>query len=731
MKMKGKALLALLLALILTLAIGVGALAAGTEETSPETLPADGTGETDGSGTGGGSGNTDGDSSGGESGGDSGQTGGDSGGDDPSPLPAATVTLSFYDYDGELLAEYAKHTSGAAITEDIPVSVYKKNTAVQHWIMVSGETRTELDSLTSVAPTADTAFYAAWKVTYLATDGTTSLGSELVKLGEKPTNVPTTTGGTTIAGWLDESKKTTTPATTEITGDVSFKAWVRPTLSTNRNLAYVSGYADGSGKVYQFAPSRALTRAEAASMVYKLLSEQTNGPIETSFSDVGTAWYTDAINTLASNGILSGTGAGKFEPTRSISRAEFVVMVSRLVNLGTPTRNNFSDSLPTWCYNAVNAFYEKGWISGYQEDGVTKFKAQNAITRAEAVAILNKVLGRTANKTAIDNANIRLFIDVDDSGYWAYYDIMDAVTGGGNSFPSTGLTAGRYKLNGSYYYVNSSGQFIVKSSGVQEMPDGKYYYYKKTGAGAPAYGAGLRIMGDKLYLLNSDGSIVHEPRSGYDNRVYEYSDRMYYIQADGSLLRNGYFGSLYFNSNGAYTSGDSTLDAWIADFGADIFRSSQSQEAKLLEAYERLRDLPKARYGYGSAGYFRYANITNFSYQELAALFFKNARGSCEEWSSAMVYLARRVGYEATIEEGRLKTTWNNPNASVHAWEVITIRGTKYTFDVEQEWGYMYGYYGSARYDCYKMTYAPSENIYYGSRFNNAIRNIWSPYYYY
>ena len=730
MKMKGKALLALLLALILTLAIGVGALAAGTEETSPETLPADGTVDTDGSGTGGESGNTDGDKSGGGSGSD---TSGDNPSDEaPSPAPAATVTLSFYDYGGTTPMKTVSHTKDTAITaEEIPNSAYLKDNAVSHWIMVCGETRTELDSLASVKPTADTAFYAAWKVTYLATDGTTALGSELVKLGEKPTNVPTTTGGTTIAGWLDESNKTTTPATTEIIGDVTFKAWVRPTLSTNRNLAYVSGYADGSGKVYQFAPSRALTRAEAASMVYKLLSEQTNGPIETSFSDVGTAWYTDAINTLASNGILSGTGAGKFEPTRSISRAEFVVMVSRLVNLGTPTRNNFSDSLPTWCYNAVNAFYEEGWISGYQEDGVTKFKAQNAITRAEAVAILNKVLGRTANKTAIDNANIRLFIDVDDSGYWAYYDIMDAVTGGGNSFPSTGLTAGRYKLNGSYYYVNSSGQFIVKSSGVQEMPDGKYYHYKKTGAGAPAYGAGLRIMGDKLYLLNSDGSIVHEPRSGYDNRVYEYSDRMYYIQADGSLLRNGYFGSLYFNSNGAYTSGDSTLDAWIADFGADIFRSSQSQEAKLLEAYERLRDLPKARYGYGSAGYFRYNNIDRFTYQELACLFFKNARGTCEEWSSAMVYLARRVGYEATIAEGRLKTTYNNVYAAVHAWEVITIRGTKYTFDVEQEWGYMYGYYGSARYDCYKMTYAPSSNIYYGSRFNNAIRNIWSPYYYY
>lgn len=735
MKMKKKALLAALLALVLVTLLGAGAFAAGTdgEAVSPETKSSEETTET----------STESEEPTGTE--ETKEPGTPNDGGSGEAEEAKTVKLSFYDYDGTLLKADVEHKAGEAIAaESVPASLCQKDApVVKCWIMVCGTETKDVTDVSAEKPTADAAFYAAWQVSYLDTDGETLLGTEFVKPEAAPQKAPDKTkSGAAIAGWIGGEKSLVTLAEEKIGGDVSYTAWVRPSLNTSGSVAYVNGYTDKEGHVYQFAPTRGLTRAEAATMLYKLLDEgsKKTGPFEVSFTDVGTKWYATAINTLASNGILSGVGDGLFKPDDPITRAQFVLMVSRLIDV-QPTEKTgvFTDvSAKTtgnsWYYDAVVNAYEKGWISGYPDGSGFSFRPQKKITRAEAVRILNQVLGRTVDKSKIDGLGVRLFIDVDDSSYWAFYDIMDAATGGGANLPKTGLTQGRTKIGGSYYYVNENGQFLCMTSGLQKMPDGKYYYFTKTGAAAPVYGEGLRILSDsKLYLLSADGSIVHEPRSGYDTRVYEYGNRMYYIQNDGSLLRNGYFGPLYFGQNGAYTSGDSTLDAWTFDFLKDVLSSSKSQEDKLYDAYIRLRDWPLKKWGNGAMGYYRYPNIGSHTYQELAALFFKNARGTCEEWSSAMVYLAQRIGYKAEIAEGRLKTTYNNPYCAVHAWEVIEIKGKKYTFDVEQEWGYMYCHYASYKiyYDCWKMEYAPSKNIYYGNRFGNAVRNVWSPYYYY
>ena len=66
-----------------------------------------------------------------------------------------------------------------------------------------------------------------------------------------------------------------------------------------------------------------------------------------------------------------------------------------------------------------------GWIGGYS-DGT--FKPKSYITRAEVVTIVNHMLGRSADKSYVDQnyETLKIFPDVTSSGYWAFYGIVEA-----------------------------------------------------------------------------------------------------------------------------------------------------------------------------------------------------------------------------------------------------------------------------------------------------------------
>lgn len=144
-----------------------------------------------------------------------------------------------------------------------------------------------------------------------------------------------------------------------------------------------------------------MTRAEVAQMFYNLLLDQ-DVEITKTFDDVSEdAWYAKAVNTLASLGVVSGVGDNKFEPNRSITRAEFTTMAMKFAVGGEEGENIFSDvDEDDWFYKAVVDSIQYGWIHGYP-DGT--FRPNNSITRAEVTAIVNNMLGREATRTLWTN----------------------------------------------------------------------------------------------------------------------------------------------------------------------------------------------------------------------------------------------------------------------------------------------------------------------------------------
>ena len=225
-------------------------------------------------------------------------------------------------------------------------------------------------------------------------------------------------------GYSDDDDEPDQPADPDDTG-------VSDLLNTEDHIQYLFGYPDGT-----FGPENNMTRAEVAQMFYNLLLDQ-DVEVTKTFDDVpANAWYTKAVNTLASLDIISGVGDNKFEPERSITRAEFTSMAMKFAVGGEEGKNIFSDvDENDWFYDAVVNSIQYGWIHGY---GDGTFRPNNPITRAEVTAIVNNMLGRAADEDFVDEHAEELTQFSDIEKHWAYYHIAEATNDHDYTKPSSG-----------------------------------------------------------------------------------------------------------------------------------------------------------------------------------------------------------------------------------------------------------------------------------------------------
>jgi len=197
-----------------------------------------------------------------------------------------------------------------------------------------------------------------------------------------------------------------------------------PELDKDYWMPYVSGYPDDT-----IRPENNISRAEVAVMFYNLIKDENKADYEyraSDFNDVGRSqWYSQSIGCLLYFGILSGYSDGTFRPEDSISRAEFAAISSRFYALNLNGESSFNDIQGHWAYNNITSVFNDGWIFGYP-DGT--FKPDNKIIRAEAMAIINRILGRDKEEYKDCSA---LFLDLFEDK-WYYTDVLAAYNA--NSF---------------------------------------------------------------------------------------------------------------------------------------------------------------------------------------------------------------------------------------------------------------------------------------------------------
>lgn len=221
---------------------------------------------------------------------------------------------------------------------------------------------------------------------------------------------------------IEKSDLTTSQTTAEKNAETvrNYQKNAPADLNGDDHVAYVHGYTDGTVK-----PNNNVTRAETATMLYRLLTESRRNEIQTannSFSDVSTDdWYNESVSTMANGKYITGYPDGTFGGNKNITRAEFVAMLVRFIGVQNEDCSFIDVSRDYWAYGCIATATKAGWIAGYT-DGT--FKPEQPITRAEAMTIINRVLNRGVNEKS-ELMNFRVWPDNDPSA-WYYYEVIEA-----------------------------------------------------------------------------------------------------------------------------------------------------------------------------------------------------------------------------------------------------------------------------------------------------------------
>lgn len=221
-----------------------------------------------------------------------------------------------------------------------------------------------------------------------------------VKVNGVVKNIPVT---------VKEATATPTPVPT-------VKPTEAPVINTEYTKPYASGYDDGS-----FLPNNNITRGELAAMIARLSygDDLPDGMYQASFPDVDSdAWFNKYIGYLEDKNVLSGYEDGTFRPMDTITRGEISAVIARAQRYDLISYNNiFTDVTENdWAKDYIETLADKNIVSGY-EDGT--FGPYSPLTRAEAVAIINRVL--------VESTPIVTFTPNDIAGHWAEADILLAV----------------------------------------------------------------------------------------------------------------------------------------------------------------------------------------------------------------------------------------------------------------------------------------------------------------
>lgn len=232
----------------------------------------------------------------------------------------------------------------------------------------------------SITVTGDLTLYALWSepspspppsftVTFNSVGGS-SVSSQTVASGGKviKPDDPTKTDYD-FAGWYTEAEYTNAWdfASDTVSSDITLYAkWslaeiVLPPLPEETHVRYIYGYPDGTVR-----PVRALTRAEAAAIVYHLTDDpDKDAPIASEFSDITPGhWYYREVAYVGNRNLMAGFSDGTFRPDDPVTESEFLVIVSALEGADMDAASDLVDT----------------------PDG--------SITRAHAVMIVNRVTNR-------------------------------------------------------------------------------------------------------------------------------------------------------------------------------------------------------------------------------------------------------------------------------------------------------------------------------------------------
>ncbi|MGG1518166.1 S-layer homology domain-containing protein [Paenibacillus oryzisoli] len=183
-------------------------------------------------------------------------------------------------------------------------------------------------------------------------------------------------------------------------------------LKVESHTPYMEGYTNGT-----FGPDKMITRAEMATILSRVIVKDANAK-DINYRDVpADYWAAVGITEVTVMELMNGYPDGTFAPDKPITRAEMASLAAAQITGGT-TGKGFTDTANHWANEAIAKVQGAGIMQGY-EDG--SFLPEQYISRAEAVTMINRMLGRKSG----GELEVSPWSDVPKT-HWAFADILEA-----------------------------------------------------------------------------------------------------------------------------------------------------------------------------------------------------------------------------------------------------------------------------------------------------------------
>ena len=358
-------------------------------------------------------------------------------------------------------------------------------------------------------------------------------------------------------------------------------------------LNIIGGYPDGS-----FKPEGNITRAEVTKMICVALNGGKEPNLATNatptFSDVRTnansAWAEKYIESCASQGIVSGVGAGKFAPAGNVTGTQLAKML--LVALGYKSENEgFTGN--AWATNVNTVASAKGLYAGLEtidpSAAITRDNAAqmvwNALNANEVEYKTNLIAGPdgklatqiTVQDKVVNSNNDKITLLEDK------YDAI-AVTGTltevkqDNGKSTYSITVSNAKHDGKDYATGSVAKVAKYTDVAKDYSSLKYQSVRvlvkpeKNGQDAVVYGVYATnknttqtgLLAD--LKMDSDGKKAKLDGTKYDlaSETAVYVDgAQQYMKANGSDTKGAYVAADFSATKKSDFTEEATIAAWI------------------------------------------------------------------------------------------------------------------------------------------------------------------------
>ncbi|MYL49344.1 hypothetical protein GLV98_07595 [Halobacillus litoralis] len=183
--------------------------------------------------------------------------------------------------------------------------------------------------------------------------------------------------------------------------------WAYEEMDQFAKASLVQGYELSDGR-REFRPYQSITRAEFVAILNRALDlKEVEGG--TDFKDIKGKWFEESVRIASSQGLVYGIGENKFEPNRPITRAEIASIVIRAmedsIDFSKGSVKTFDDLSQHWALDAINQASKVGIIHGVS---TTEFKPNRNANRAESIVMIKRALDKEQSNVPTEEYLVNL-----------------------------------------------------------------------------------------------------------------------------------------------------------------------------------------------------------------------------------------------------------------------------------------------------------------------------------